>query len=302
MQAFWEIVVSNALIATFLAIATALLSRVWKNPAAIHLLWVVVLLKLFTPPILTTGIPLPTQWRLTMSDDNSSVKPPLTLADTVLQHSALADAPAVPTSTLPRNAANRDLGANQQPTAWAAFAPRAWSLSSILLGIWLAGSLGIALRQTLSIRRFALLLRGAEPPEEAITTKARQLGNHLGLSRIPTIGMSPAVLPPLVWSVGGPPRVILPTALLDATADFDRCAQATALAARAGDPYGWSASRSTPDKYVYSRSHSRWALRRLYRPAGIVAAKGRLLPDEPRNVALVAKSVTYPVLLSAASE
>ena len=34
-----------------------LLSRIWKNAAAIHVLWVVVLLKLFTPPLLTTAIP-----------------------------------------------------------------------------------------------------------------------------------------------------------------------------------------------------------------------------------------------------
>ena len=213
MQSFWELIVSNALIATFLAIATALLSRVWKNPAAIHLLWVVVLLKLFTPPILTTGIPLPTQWRLTKSDASSSVEQPHTLADNAFQPIALADATADPTSALPRDDANRDLRSDPQPAAWTTFAPCAWPLSSILLAIWLAGSIGIAFRQALSIRRFVLLLRGTEPPEEAITTKARQLGDHLGLSRIPNIGMSTATLPPLVWSVGGPPRVILPTAL-----------------------------------------------------------------------------------------
>ena len=92
------------------------------------------------------------------------------------------------------------------------------------------------------------------------------------------------------------------SALLDPTVDFDTCADATGRAARSGDPYGTAASRCTPDKYTYSRTHSQWAIRRLYRPAGMVAPKGRLLPDEPATVCDVAKSVTFPVLLGTATE
>ncbi len=51
MNAFWEIIASNAAIATILAIVAMLLGRIWRNAAAIHLLWVVVLLKLFTLPL-----------------------------------------------------------------------------------------------------------------------------------------------------------------------------------------------------------------------------------------------------------
>ena len=57
MSAFWEIIASNAIVATILAIGAMLLGRVWKNAAAIHALWVVVLLKLFTPPLVTTELP-----------------------------------------------------------------------------------------------------------------------------------------------------------------------------------------------------------------------------------------------------
>jgi RHS repeat-associated protein len=91
-------------------------------------------------------------------------------------------------------------------------------------------------------------------------------------------------------------------ALTDITADFDRCAGATAVAARSGDPYGADAARATPDRYVYSRTHSRWALRRLYRPDGTVAPKGRLLPDESGKTALVGKSVTFPILTQVTTE
>ena len=57
MYTFWEIIASNAVVATILAIGAMLLSRIWKNAAAVHVLWVVVLLKLFTPPLITTELP-----------------------------------------------------------------------------------------------------------------------------------------------------------------------------------------------------------------------------------------------------
>ena len=57
MHAFWEIIASNAVVATILAIGAMLLGRIWKNAAAVHVLWVVVLLKLFTPPLVTTELP-----------------------------------------------------------------------------------------------------------------------------------------------------------------------------------------------------------------------------------------------------
>lgn len=59
MQAFWEIVASNAVLVVALALLVALLGRVWKQPAVLHVLWVLVLLKLFTPPMLTIGVPWP---------------------------------------------------------------------------------------------------------------------------------------------------------------------------------------------------------------------------------------------------
>ena len=59
MQFFLEIVASNALRVVVLAAGVALLGRVWKNPLCLHLLWVLVLLKLVTPPIVTVPVRLP---------------------------------------------------------------------------------------------------------------------------------------------------------------------------------------------------------------------------------------------------
>src|SRR5947207_2886583 len=63
-----------------------------------------------------------------------------------------------------------------------------------------------------------------------------------------------------------------------------------------------NSAASPTHKYFYSRTFSRWALRRIYRPHCVVAPKGRLLPEEPRNACLVGKSVTFPVLLGNVTE
>ena len=57
MGSFWEIIVSNTVVAAALALGAIALGRLWKNAAASHLLWIAVLLKLFTPPIVTAEAP-----------------------------------------------------------------------------------------------------------------------------------------------------------------------------------------------------------------------------------------------------
>ena len=81
-----------------------------------------------------------------------------------------------------------------------------------------------------------------------------------------------------------------PVALHDPSADFDACAR------RLAESPDWFAADAvcTPDRYVYRREASMWRIRRLYRPAGVVAPKGRLLREEPRTFALGEISVSFP--------
>jgi hypothetical protein len=48
--------VSNAIVATVLALAAAAVSCVCRRPALVHGLWLLVLVKLITPPILPVEI------------------------------------------------------------------------------------------------------------------------------------------------------------------------------------------------------------------------------------------------------
>ena len=57
MHAFWEIVASNSLVVVVFATCVTLLGRIWRNSVGLHLLWMLVLIKLITPPLITVHVP-----------------------------------------------------------------------------------------------------------------------------------------------------------------------------------------------------------------------------------------------------
>ncbi|MBI2478489.1 MAG: hypothetical protein HYV60_07575, partial [Planctomycetia bacterium] len=58
MTSILETAVSNVLLAATLAIMALVVSRLWKNPHVAHLLWVIVLAKLVTPPLWNVPMPV----------------------------------------------------------------------------------------------------------------------------------------------------------------------------------------------------------------------------------------------------
>jgi hypothetical protein len=53
-----EIGVTNAALATGLAIGVWLVTRIWRQPVLVHVMWVLVLVKLVTPPMVTIPWPI----------------------------------------------------------------------------------------------------------------------------------------------------------------------------------------------------------------------------------------------------
>src|SRR5258708_4579500 len=71
MSGLLEIALSNAVVATMLALLAAGIARVYRRPALTHSLWLLVLLKLVTPPI----IPVQTSW-IIRAEMTEKDKPP----------------------------------------------------------------------------------------------------------------------------------------------------------------------------------------------------------------------------------
>ncbi len=208
MYAFWEIIVSNAVIATILAIVALLLSRIWKNAAALHLIWIVVLLKLFTPPLVTTELPLAFSFLRSAASSDLHEK-------TLTSPSHGSAEQTVSSATI--NAAVASAAGNEPRTRWQRFKETAsrtpWTVSSIFALIWSFGICCMAAVNATRIRRFAIAVRDCDVAPLPIRTMAAQLSGRLGLWRVPDVLMTSSSLPPLVWSIGMFPRVILPSEL-----------------------------------------------------------------------------------------
>lgn len=205
MHIFWEIVASNALLVIVLAVGVALLGRVWKNPAALHVLWLLVLLKLFTPPIVTIGVPL--RWAAPLPEHYEE-------ANAAVVDAAATEEPAAVQVTSATAATRRSTHPAIDATA-VTLQRHSLSWSTVLAWTWAIGIGLIASVHVYRLHRFRGLLRAAHAPPAALSGMAERIARRLDLRRVPEVLMLPLRLSPLVWYVGGRPRLILPSELVD---------------------------------------------------------------------------------------
>jgi beta-lactamase regulating signal transducer with metallopeptidase domain len=188
------IALSNAVAATLMAVAVAAVGRLCRRPAVLHALWLLVLLKLLTPPL----VPLPLAW-LPAPDNSSPVveshppaepnEPIVPLAATTEEPIAPASEPAPPRLTL------------------GAF----WKPAGMLF--WLCGSLAWWMIAGARLVRFHRLLRQARRAPEVVQEQGRRLAALLGVRRCPPILFVSAPLSPMLWALGFSPRLLIPADL-----------------------------------------------------------------------------------------
>src|SRR4051794_27674252 len=121
MEMLLHVGLSNAVAALALALLALLAGRLCRRPAVVHGLWLLVLLKLLTPPLFWIEVPSwPAPPRASTDADPLAVVP-------------LQMALAAPDAARPPEAA---------PAAGAARVPEraAWPWLTWLLGLWVAGS------------------------------------------------------------------------------------------------------------------------------------------------------------------
>ena len=179
LETFAELALSNILLSALLAVFAWIAHRDGRYPAIAHLLWVVVLLKLLTPPLF--HLPLP----------------------------------AIPASVLPTDPgpAGTGFAVGAAPAA-AAMAPLEVGLA-VLLVAWLVGSLVVLATSVRRIRRFGRLLsQSTIPASPQLTWLAGSVGRELGLRSVPRVTVTRARISPMTWWVHGRVQLVLPAALL----------------------------------------------------------------------------------------
>ena len=218
MERLVEVGLSNALMAGALAVFAAMVGLICRRPALVHALWLLVLIKLVTPPL----VPLPLGWLTAGAQPPPPANPPEQRAEAVLplpkpDGAAVGDVPEaaavapgveaavellVPLIDLapeekarpvpPREAAE---GPDPVPARWR------WPLG---LGVvWLVCSAVWFFVATRRLIRFQRLLRHAQPAPEKLRQQARvpnglDSGDGAGF-----IGNEDVTGPALLRGVGG---------------------------------------------------------------------------------------------------
>jgi beta-lactamase regulating signal transducer with metallopeptidase domain len=204
----------TTVIAMILAAIAILASRSTRlGPAARHVLWLVVLIKLLTPPVVNWPWSPPKLW--------ATAEPAAVTSQAInvqnITQSQVATAPKV--ITPPQITALQDWQGKSQEPARATVAlpaPRiGWTFDALrqgLFALWLGISAAIALWQIGRIVRFHRRLSWVIPAPEWLVEEVRNLSRQLGV-RPPEILVLPDLAPPMLWFLGRA-KLILPGRLV----------------------------------------------------------------------------------------
>jgi beta-lactamase regulating signal transducer with metallopeptidase domain len=221
MNTLLEIGVTNAIVATLLAVIVLVITRRWCHPAFVHALWVIVLVKLVTPPIVSipwhwpqvTGVysrPVPgrTVDAAVEQFDSRSL-----IVDAVSENASdrgaftpgrdgraiNGDPSATANNTVAANFASAELVVDELSSPSAE--PFPWAIAAAWL--WLSGSISWVIVSTLRLLRFHFALRKTTAAPDELQQLASQVAAKLGVTHY-RLRMTEGRLAPLVWPVGRP--------------------------------------------------------------------------------------------------
>jgi beta-lactamase regulating signal transducer with metallopeptidase domain/protein involved in polysaccharide export with SLBB domain len=220
MANLFSIGVTNAMVVTVLAVVVWCVTRVWRQPPLAHLLWVLVLVKLITPPLVClpwhlerrsvgffghnndvapaidqTEIVLPSKnatiQRSTASDEivSSTPAPVTALSGTVI---------AADTERIPVEGHRSNDGTPHARVDWVSLATTAW----------LVGSSAWLLIAVLRLMRFHRALRNTQPCLDEVGEWAEEIAVKFGATGRFRLRMTDARISPMVWPIGRPTIVL----------------------------------------------------------------------------------------------
>ena len=177
-----ELALGNAIVSLGLAVLAYAVHRRGRHPALAHLLWVLVLVKAVTPPLLTLSLP--------------AAGLPVSVATSTAGEAAVSSM-----------ASDSALGTM---TAWLT------QHASMLIGAaWATGSLIVLTISVRRVRAFGTLLeQTSTPASPAVMRLAESVARELDLRSIPSIDVTTARITPMTWWARGRVRLVLPDSLL----------------------------------------------------------------------------------------
>jgi beta-lactamase regulating signal transducer with metallopeptidase domain len=185
----------NAAGATALALAAAAAGLVCRRPAFLHALWLLVLLKLLTPPLWQIPVNWPEPEQVVQAPLPAPMQPPADVPELPVLLHVGTRAPEV-------DVVEFSPPETPEPIPWANAALTAWAAGS---AFWF----GLTLTRVLRFRR---VLRRLAPAPAELQKRVADIAGRLGLRRVPTAYLVAAPVSPLVWALGRA-RLVLPAGL-----------------------------------------------------------------------------------------
>jgi len=219
MQTLIQIVLSNLVFAAALALAAWIISKFWKNQQACHLLWLMVLAKLVTPPLWSIPLPIPQQANAQLSFFDTPTADPL--AETSSQ-SLLEQGAAIPPEVMHLEKAEvagpvpeyERLESPTRVTGSVFSAATVEDYYFIAGQVFLAASLLCALVVSLRILRFDRLVRRAPTADNLLLDRVNVLAKRMGLRKSPQVRLVDGIVSPMVWPLSWHRMVLLPQKLV----------------------------------------------------------------------------------------
>lgn len=230
METVLQVALSNAAAATVLSLAAAVAARLLRRPPLTRALWLLVLLKLLTPPLWTIHVPVP---------HAASTQAPVTRAIPSKAPDVVAAAPAAPIAGpgervidhVPQDVM-QEVGRLQSlpaapPVVQNEAVPRvrswieqSWPL--LVTIVWLSGSCFYTLLVVRSELRLRRLVRRSRPAPRNVTLRCGELAGRLGLRRLPEVRFLNRSITPMLCGIVWRPRLLMPTVLWDNLTDGQR--------------------------------------------------------------------------------
>jgi len=213
----FKVGLSNACFALVLALIALTVAVTTKRAHLVHLLWVLVLVKLVTPPLFSIPVAIDhsletdrlvaigeanTAQQVESSQGNEKI---LTASITSTASDAGSD------EAFSSSAILNALSDTATTSAFALSYGKQW-----LPPIWLLGTAIVLVCSLVRVRRFGRLLGElSEDAPQRLQEMAGKIAGRLKLNAMPIISTTAARISPMVWWTGGRVRVVIPQSLID---------------------------------------------------------------------------------------
>jgi len=230
----WLLIIGlkNAILVAPLALLAFGIGRYSKRPALAHVLWLVVLVKLLTPPLIDVPVGFNLESLVAAPAASPATAPaqpldqvaPVPPASPEIAPVPAAKSTPVARTMAPSHSTSRRTAAVSSPASaqpaggmTAQLAGRLLRSPAVWIGLtgaaWVIGSVVVASLLALRAWRFHRFVRLAARGDDRLAGRVAELAAIVGLGRGPRVVVVEGVVSPMLWGVGRGTRLIFPAQL-----------------------------------------------------------------------------------------